>query len=235
MLRAAFPKARFVLYLWDSVENIPACRERMRQYDKVLTFDPADAQTYGLLFRPMFYAPEDVLTGDASQEYEYDVTFIGTAHSIRPRVVKQVEALCRARGLRCFTYFYSPHILAFLYQKLRNPGFCLRWKEVHQTPLSAQEVREIYRKSRCILDVAHTRQRGLTTRPFEMLAMGRKVMTTSSLIRQYDFFNAQDFCVIDPAAPTVDERFLQTPYQPVPREVLERYSIGAFIRDIFAE
>lgn len=179
----------------------------MRQYDKVLTFDPADAQTYGLLFRPMFYAPEDVLTGDASQEYEYDVTFIGTAHSIRPRVVKQVEALCRARGLRCFTYFYSPHILAFLYQKLRNPGFCLRWKEVHQTPLSAQEVREIYRKSRCILDVAHTRQRGLTTRPFEMLAMGRKVMTTSSLIRQYDFFNEQDFCVIDPAAPTVDERF----------------------------
>ena len=235
MLRAAFPKARFVLYLWDSVENIPACRERMRQYDKVLAFDPADAQTYGLLFRPMFYAPEDVLTGDASQEYEYDVTFIGTAHSIRPRVVKQVEALCRARGLRCFTYFYSPHILAFLYQKLRNPGFCLRWKEVHQTPLSAQEVREIYRKSRCILDVAHTRQRGLTTRPFEMLAMGRKVMTTSSLIRQYDFFNEQDFCVIDPAAPTVDERFLRTPYQPVPREVLERYSIGAFIRDIFAE
>ena len=57
MLRAAFPKARFVLYLWDSVENIPACRERMRQYDKVLTFDPADAETYGLLFRPMFYAP----------------------------------------------------------------------------------------------------------------------------------------------------------------------------------
>ena len=60
--------------------------------------------------------------------------------------------------------------------------------------------------------------------------MGRKVMTTSSLIRQYAFFS-----VIDPAAPTVDERFLRTPYQPVPREVLERYSIGAFIRDIFAE
>ena len=65
--------------------------------------------------------------------------------------------------------------------------------------------------------------------------MGRKVMTTSSLIRQYDFFNEQDFCVIDPAAPIVDERFLQTPYQPVSREVLEHYSIGAFIRDIFAE
>ena len=165
MLREAQPKAKFVLYLWDSVANIPDCAKRMKLYDRVLTFDPSDAKKYGIQYLPLPYDEKSFSYG-ACGEYKYDAAFIGTAHSVRPRVVKQIQSLCQQQGRSCFVYFYSPHILVYLLNKLTNPNY--RWitrKEIHFKPLSSELVNEIYASSRCVLDIEHPRQSGTTTRP----------------------------------------------------------------------
>ena len=231
-LREAFPDARFILYLWDGLANVPGGEEKIRLYDRVFTFDPVDAERYHLSFRPLFFS-DDYIAGEQPKQYDYDIAFIGTAHAIRPRVVRAVETQCRAQGYRMFRYFYLPHPLVYLYNKLTNPAYRgVRKSDIHFTPLPAAQVRDICNRSRCILDVENTRQRGLTMRTIEMLGMEKKLITTNELVKRHDFYDEADFCVIDRESPAVPREFLNTPYRPVDETLRRKYSLSGFLREV---
>lgn len=232
LMRKAYPNAKFVLYLWDSVENIPECDSRMRKYDRILTFDPQDAKDYNLLLRPLFFGKE---YGQAAgqQSYEYDFAFVGTAHSIRPRVVGQLARERAEKGRKSFSYLFLPHPLVYLNNKLRNPCFrSVRMSDIHFKPMSAEEIRDVYGRSKCILDVEHDAQRGLTMRTIELVGMQKKMITTNVQVRDYDFYNPRNIYVIDRDHPAVDEDFWDTPYEPIPEHILSRYSITSFVQEI---
>lgn len=234
-MRALYPRAKFILYLWDSLRNTPGGLEKMADYDRVLTFDPADAEKYRLPLRPLF-CMNGIPEREEPVEFQYDIAFVGTAHSIRPRVVKQVEAFCREKGYRMFYYFYSPHPLVYLYFKLTNPDYrYITKKDVHFESLSSREVREIYRRSRCILDVEHVRQSGLTPRPVDMLGVRRKLITTNERVKQFDFYLPENYLIIDRDHPVIDEAFLKSPYREVDPAITRRYTLDAFLREIFEE
>lgn len=235
LLRNAYPNAKFVLYLWDSVQNIPDCANRMKCYDRVLTFDPVDAHEYGLIFRSLFFG-SDFPMGDPEGEYEYDLCFIGTAHSIRPRVIKQMEACCAKADLRFYYYLYSPHILVYLFNRLTNPNYrWIRRSDIHFKPLTRSQMQHIYKQSRCVLDVEHPKQNGITTRPLEMLQMRKKIITTNRQISQFDFYKPENFYWIDQDEPGIDRNFVYTEYVPVEKEILHRYSVEGFLEEVFAE
>lgn len=234
-LRAAYPRARLILYQWDSLRNTPGGLEKLPDYDKVMTFDPADAQAYNLPLRPLF-CMNGIPEKEEPAEYLYDIAFIGTAHSIRPRVVKQVEAFCREKGYRMFSYFYSPHPLVYLYFKLTNPDYrFITRRDVHFEPLSAAQVREVYRSSRCMLDIEHVRQAGLTPRPVDMLGVRRKLITTNERVKEFDFYRPENYQIIDRDNPVIDEAFLKSDYREVEPEITRRYTLDAFLNDLFAD
>lgn len=234
MLKAAYPKAQFILYLWDSVKNVPEGKKKLKLYDRVLTFDHLDAESYGIPLRPLFCGKAYEAAPKSREHYTYDAAFIGTAHSIRPRVVRQVQQICRERGGECFQYLYLPHVLVYFYHKLLNPAYRgVRKSDIRFASMSADAIRDVYDNSCCILDVEHTAQRGLTMRTIEMVGMGKKLITTNQGITKYDFYHPNNICVIDRKNPAIPQDFWTSPYVPVPEEVLKRYSLDSFVRDIF--
>lgn len=230
MLRKAYPNAKFILYLWDSVANVPDGEDKLSLYDKALTFDPVDAKKYNLPFLPIPYGKE--YTENAKVDsYKYDVAFIGTAHSIRPRVVKSVKQQCEENGRKCFIYFYSPHILVYLLNKLTNRDYkYISLKEVNFRPLSTKEVCSIYNSSKCVLDIEHPRQSGTTTRPVEMLPMQKKIITTNVFVKDFEFYSENNFCLIDRDNPNVKTDFFESDYTPVKKEIVDKYSPKTFVK-----
>ncbi len=234
MLREYFPKAQCILYLWDAVDNVPGGKEKLRIYDRVLTFDHVDANTYGLPLRPLFFRQEYAPSVSETENFTYDVSFIGTAHSIRPKVVHAVEQQCLDESRTCFKYLFLPHLFVFLYSKLLNPAFRkVHIADIHFESISPAQIRQIYDASRCILDVEHIAQRGLTMRTIEMAGMGKKLITTNTGIQKYDFYNPNNICIIDRQNPRIPAEFWSSEYVPVPREIIARYSLDSFVRDIF--
>jgi len=198
--------------------------KRMKKYDRVLTFDPRDSQKYGIPLLPIPYDEKGFAYQNCG-EYKYDVAFVGTAHSVRPRVVKKIAKICAEQGRSCYIYFYSPHILVYLLNKLTNPSY--RWislKEIHFKPLGSQELHEVYQVSRCVMDIEHPRQDGATTRPVEMLPMQKKIITTNAHVKAFPFYSSDNFCVIDRNYPEIPEDFWDAPYVPVSAQIMERYS-----------
>lgn len=233
-LKNAYPRAEFILYLWDSVENIPDGEKKIKMYDRVLTFDPVDAESFGLILRPLFFRKEYESELNLKAKYKYDIAFIGTAHTIRPRVMKQLEFQCKQKGNACFSYLFLPHPIVYLYNKLLNRDYKnIRKKDIHFTALTPLQINEIYEDSMCILDVEHSAQRGLTMRTIEMIGSQKKLITTNKAIEKYDFYNENNICIIDRDNPVVREDFWECPYEVIDNEILKRYSLRYFVQEIF--
>lgn len=232
LLKKAYPNAKLVLYLWDSVINTRNCEKNMPFYDKVLSFDPEDAKKFNIPFLPIPYGKE--YTYENTENYEYAAAFIGTAHSVRPRVVKAIKAQLEAMGENCFTYFYSPHIMVYLLNKLTNHDYkYLPLKEVHFKPISAKDVSDIYNKTKCVIDIEHPRQNGTTTRPVELLPMKKKIITTNSYVKNFKFYSDNNFLIIDRDNPKIDYDFLKSEYTTIDDEILDIYSPKKFVEKLF--
>lgn len=233
MLRKAYPEAKFVLYLWDSVANIPDCEKRMKLYDRVMTFDIQDAEQYGLECRPLFYEKTFQCEFQKKSEYKYDFAFIGTAHTCRPRIVKQLGMACMKNGKSYFAFLYLPHCAVFWYNKLMNRDYRgVRKKDISFEPMSSAQIKQVYEDSRCVLDIEHKKQRGLTMRTIELVGMQKKIITTNKSVTEYDFYDPANICVIDRENPIVDEAFWNSEFKPVLPDVLKKYSLEQFVEDI---
>ena len=128
-LRAAFPTARFTLYFWDSFGNMPTdSRVKAALFDRVLTFDPRDAERDKLIYRPLFFA--DAFANLLKVRQDIDVLFFGTIHDDRFRVLTRI-AKSLPEGLRFEKVLYFPARWLFWVHAFREPE--LLWADRRET------------------------------------------------------------------------------------------------------
>ena len=98
------PNARMVLYLWDSVANKVNTLEKLDSFDEVFSFDKKDCERFSLTFRPLFFDDEYELIAKEDPKMIYDLFFVGTVHSDRYQILKEVKKQFEKNGLRYFTF-----------------------------------------------------------------------------------------------------------------------------------
>ena len=237
-MRAAFGRSTFILYLYDSMANIKGIKRKLPFFDRVLTFDRNDAaQNPGFFFRPNFFADEYGPPGAASQDLDrdlYDLCFIGTIHSDRYGIINRLTDDCEKRGLRFTRYCYLQNRMMFYLYKAMNKEFRrAKIDDFQFQQLGSEKVRDIVSRSSIVLDTQHPRQTGLTMRPIEAIGMRKKVMTTSCEVRDYDFFDPRNICVINKDDIRIPDDFLTSSYRPVDPEISRKYSLSAWVEDVF--
>ncbi len=229
-LRTTFPRANLVFYTWDSIANKPSFKNNLAIYDRFLTFDPVDANIYGMYFRPLFYVQR--FNAPASFDYSYDLSFIGTIHSDRYKIIcRLLEELPSTS--RTFTHFYLQANWMFDFRRIFTKTIVgAKRDEFRFSPLGRDIVQTIFHKSRAVIDIEHPRQRGATMRSIEAMGSDRKIITTNNFLRNYDFFNPDNIHIIDRNVPKIPKNFLQTPYQSVPEKIKGKYSLQQWVSDV---
>ncbi|QBF27916.1 hypothetical protein EXN22_20340 [Pseudomonas tructae] len=228
--RSTFVNAKFVLYMWDSFANRQSALDNLKFFDSVLSFDRTDADKYGLRFRPLFFSSGFEQANTSS--LDIDVSFIGTAHSDRYSVVSKVD--------RCLGHDVKKHWYLFLQAKwvywaylLINPTFrSAKIAHFKFESLAKQDVQAVFNSSKAILDVEHPHQTGLTMRTLETLGARKKLITTNSSVKTYDFYSEQNICVIDRLAPEIPNSFLHTEYKDVSPELYQKYRLEGWLDEI---
>jgi hypothetical protein len=230
-LRQSFPYARFILYLWDSVRYTNTA-SIFPYFDKILSFDKNDVETYHLFHRPLFFI--DVYREIADQTVrDYDVIFIGKIHSDRYFFLKKMENQLESNGYSTFFYLYLPSKLLFYQMKLQEPSFKrARLREFKFRIMPAKDVSRIMSLSRVSLDAQHPAQAGLTMRSLEVLGAKRKLITTNQDIKTYDFYNENNIYVVDRQEPMIDFEFIRSPYVEIPINTYEKYSLQGWLDDL---
>ena len=234
-LRAEFPRARRILYLWDSVANRPSTAKSFAEFDDIYTFDRSDALAYGIKYRPLFF-PEDMNFPVSSvQEIRYDATFIGTAHADRCAVLSRLFHSVN-HGARLYAYMYLQAQWVYYYSLLARPGVRnFRKSDFKFHALPREQVRKLFSESVAIIDIQHPRQSGLTMRTLEALGARKKIITTNKAIREADFYSEEQIVVVDRINPIFPRRFLQQDGGCYDEGVRDRYTINSWLAELIAK
>ncbi len=234
LLKEQFSGSKFLIYMWDSCKN-KKVKHLFGQFDLKYSFDMEDCKTYGLRFRPLFYLKEfEGRKGAGQTEFSYDVSFVGTVHSDRIKVIERIKAFCDASQLEYFFYLFVPGRLMYALRWILSPSFRRFEKTyVHFKPLRQETVSKITKKSRCVIDINHPKQTGLTMRTLEMLGMKKKLLTTNANVKKYDFYRPENQIVFERGKAALDVEELKKEYSEIPKEVYETYTLEAWVRQLF--
>lgn len=231
-LRASNPEARFTFYLWDSVANRGHSLQLVPLFDRAFSFERATAAQHGMRFRPLF--SDDHAAGSESRE-EYDIAFIGTAHSDRHRIVERIDARLPATKRR-FWFLYIQARWVLTAYRITNPAFRGSRESLFSfSPLPRSESQRVFEATRAILDIEHARQTGLTMRTLEVFCAGKKLVTTNADIRAYAFYDPARIDVINRDDPQISPGFLDDPAPPLAEDVRYRYTIAGWIDELLAD
>lgn len=231
-MKQAFPEAKFILYMWDSLENKNA-KNVYQLFDRTFSFDQNDCRKYHMTFRPLFYIK--TMQAQRVDSYKYDFSFIGTIHSDRAEILYKLKQYCDEHGLTYFYYLYIPGNLLYTMRKATDSYVRKLGQYIHLEPTSKKTIAEISENTRCVIDINHPKQTGLTMRTIEMLGLHQKILTTNQNVKNYDFYEPGNQLVIGRDDIRIDKALLEKPYISVPEDVYEEYSIHSFVMDIFSD
>lgn len=219
--------ARFVAYLWDSLENCRRLTRCLSQFDDVLSFEPDDCERYGLKFRPLFFGSEYRRSlSERGDAIEYDACFVGSVHQpSKFEAVRKISTGLREMEMKVFEYLYMPSRSVEILRKATNASY--RGVLFTRSSLTSADVASIYAKSTAIIDSPQSGQRGLTMRTLEVVGSGRKLITTNPDVANYDFYCPSNIYIsVGGSIPSVS--FFKDDYCTLPERVIEQYSIRGF-------
>lgn len=231
-IREKFRDAKLILYLYDSLSDIPMLEKKLKYYDRILTFDREDAIDRKFVFRPLFFS-DDYIKYDNSIQYQYDLAFLGTIHTDRFRILKKLMKQAKEKNFNAYWFFFLQARFMFYWYWLTRREFKWGDKEIFSTDKkSGSEIAQIVNQTKTVIDIESPGQKGLTMRTIEMMGLKKKLITTNRDIVNYDFFDPNNICVIDREEPIVLESFMKSPYKEIPHQVYWRYHISSWILDV---
>lgn len=228
-LHQMFPQAKFIWNLWDSIRQNDQFELLQKYFDILISFDKIEAEQYGFLYSPDFYIKEVT-----AQQKKYDYCFVATYTEYRNSVLQ--DMLSRVGAKHNFIYLKETpnnRVIPTLRRICSKEVKRLAEKNIYYKVLGYDTMLEIFAQSRCIIDIAHPGQTGLSMRPFEAMAVKSKLLTTNETIRRYDFYDEDNIYIADPENIQMPpEDFLESPYKDIPEEIYRRYSVGSWCDNI---
>lgn len=231
------PKCVFIFYTWDSFSNNPNAVSILKYFDRKFTFDSNDALFFNIDFRPLFFIDDYAEINKISNGIiNYNLLFLGTAHSDRYKIGNAVVNWSDEHNLKSYAYYYMPSRLVYMFKTLFDSSFySFEYKKLSFRSLSINEIVALYNESAVILDINHPGQNGLTMRTFEALGSGKKIITTNTEIKKYPFYNENNVFVIDRENIVLQKTFFDSPFIELDSVLYENMSITGWLKAIFVE
>ena len=231
-IKKEHPNAKLILYMDDSIKNLKGIERRFKYFDKILSFDREDSKKYKKIqFRPLFYSVE---AASQKKNYKYDLCFIGTSHSDRYFITKQIRKQCTEGKFYCYLYLQS-EFMFWLYKITKRTFRHALKQEFSFKKMDYKKNIEIEDTSKVILDIQHPAQTGLTMRTIEMIGLKKKIITTNQDIVHYDFYRPENIQVIDRKNAIIDKTFFDKEYVEISRSIYEKYSIRNWVLEILGD
>jgi len=207
----------------DNIYRCPKIKRVLDCYDEVYSFEKDDCEKFNLKFAPNWIYSENVsLNNDTSLEYGvFNISTIDKRLSTLIRIADELKSK-------------KINFKFIVYDKKRKPtdGDGITYIDKH---MSLLEVNDYTNRSKVLLDIHRTGQNGLTFRVFESLGLEKKLITTNSEIKNYDFYNPNNILVIDEKNPVIPIDFFKNEYEKIPESIFEKYTLQGWVNNVIFE
>lgn len=232
-LRNRYPDARFLLHLWDSISNIKKVELKFKCVDEVSSYDSVDcSNNEGFKFRPLFFIDKYLVNSNVSVGNK--VFFVGTMHSDRAKLIYKINELLPL-GVEFDYYLFFRSRLEYMFRFV----FDVYIRKLDKSrlifkPMKFDVISRKLNECSMVVDIEHPKNSGLTLRTFEMLASGKKLLTTNHNISQYEFYDPAKINIIDRTEISLSSNFFESIPVPPNDSFVRRYSLRGWLKEIFS-
>lgn len=223
-----------LLYSWDSIAVYPAAKKLHKYFDYIYSFDSEDTKNHDYIkFLPLFYC-DDMFDGRKENTFKYDFSFIGFGHTDRYHFIQAIKKFANENNYSYFFKLYLPSKIHFIRGKYFKGIFKdAQINEFVYKPVPLEITKEITLNSKIVVDIELSNQSGLTMRTIETHGMRKKLITTNKNIREYDFYNENNICIVDRQNPVPTKSFVESDYIPLLDNLYEKYTLSHWLKVIF--
>lgn len=244
ILKKRNPNIFSVNYLFDRIEGVYAFDRNFQFFDRIFTFDPHDAELFSIPLLQIYWVESETIGRG------YDLFGYGAFSHYRFKVFKSVEDIIKGTTKNYLIALYNKRIAHSLLNDFKNvlrPIMGLT-KGVTRKQLGTglitdktiptDEFRKIIASSIVILDTSAPYQEGLTARFMWALGLGKKIITTNSVVNKYDFYSPGQVLMISPDSIKTKEQeivdFLNSNYEinSSQRQIINQFRIDNWLHTI---
>lgn len=225
-------KGKIILYIWTPIERYKSILKIYKLFSDVYSFEKKDCDNYNFKFLPNFFSS---LTYEfvGNNSLEYDLYFVGQYRRERYNLKRKLESI-KNKNIKVILYhnFFTYILFKFLkYKEYKNISI----KDLVFRPIDRRKMYYDMSKSKCILDDADINQEGLTQRVFDSLILEKKLITTNSAIKGYDFYNAKNIVIVDREKIQIPDFIFEEKYEKVNNDIILEYSISKWVEILLGE
>lgn len=218
---------RLVTFLYDNLDRHPA-QDKLHFFDKIFSFDDQDIQNYGFEkltnYNYLPFLPKE------QQNPSMDILYITSYDTKR---IEQLKVLSQKfQELKLAFDFFVIGKKGWKYQ-LTKPLTMNNQITFSKKKISHEALPQYYKNSKVILDLMRKNQFGLSFRVFEAMALEKKIITDNESIKNYDFYHPNNILVLNEDFSNITKDFFETPYQSLPQEIYEEYTLKNWVKKVF--
>lgn len=207
-------------YQWDGLDRFPIIYDYIPRFDRFFVFDVKDLSIGGTLPITNFYFNHFKIENKSKTENQ--AFFIGSYFEPRNQILKDISQRLLDMQVKTDISIFSEHEHEI--EKIQNLGFCHL-----DTTISYEDNLRKTISSEILIDVHINAHKGLSFRIFEALGYDKKIITTNSIVKLYDFYDENNIFVWENNNMGNLEYFLNAPYKKVAKEIKEKYAFENWI------
>jgi hypothetical protein len=206
-----------IAYFNDGTSRCPKIIRVIPNFDEVYSFEKEDCEKYNLKFMTNWIYP---IQSKPKQSIDYQIFNISSKDKRSP-IISKITTVLKKKNINYKVIVFDTE------NKDRDPNIEYTTKHI---PLS--EVNNYIHNAQVLLDINRKGQKGLTFRVFESLGLEKKLITTNTDIKNYDFYTPKNILIIDEKNPNIPLDFFNNEYDKIPEEVLKKYTIEGWITQV---
>ena len=225
---------KYIAYLYDSLHRCPVDHLlKADLFDEIYSFDEEDAKANNFTkMNNYIYFDKQEIPAEKPKYKAITVSSFDKRFPVYNAIANQLEKMQYP-----FNFIFVSHNMRF--KKLKfNSKAAADLKTNNLLKFQSKKIRlkqllKLYAEAEVIFDIVQNRQTGLSFRVFEAMGMQKKLITDNKSITKYPFYNPQNILIVDRDNPVIEKDFLETPYQPIPDEIYNQYTIDTWVNKIF--
>lgn len=207
-----------IAFFNDSISRYPKIKQVITCFDEVYSFEKKDCLKHNLKFITNWIYP---IADGNNKKKKYQVFNISSKDK-RFSLIEKIASILKEKNINSKIIIFDRKSKN---QKSNNIEFISK-----QIPLT--EVNDYLHASQVLLDINRKGQKGLTFRVFESIGLEKKLITTNTDIKNYDFYNPNNILIIDEKRPDIPLAFFNNEYEKIPEILFNKYSLEGWISEV---
>jgi hypothetical protein len=219
---------KYIAYLYDSVARCPIENLLNGLFDEIYSFDNEDVKRFNFKkITNYIYLDKKKIT---SFKPKYDVFYLASFDN-RLKIINKIEKELNQINVKFLFIIVGKKTL----KKIIISIFKFKKSSIkyQRKRIKHNEIGKFYEQTTVIFDIVRDNQTGLSFRIFEAMAYQKKIITNNQTIMEYDFYNPNNILVIDFENVSFVPEFFMSPYQPIPDDIFNKYTLNTWVETVF--